>query len=77
MDLADREVTTDEALLWCREHDFQYFETSAKDNSGVEEAFVAAVKRFLEMESKMDSKHRMAGETIDLKTKKSTESSCC
>lgn len=78
IDLPNRCVTRDEAQLWCQEHDLPYFETSAKDNTGVEMAFTAAVKEFKERESKMDSRQTVAGEVIDLRTKKSTtKSGCC
>jgi Ras-related protein Rab-7A len=44
VDLSDkRSVTSRTAQAWCQKHDegIKYFETSAKDNSGVEEAFLA------------------------------------
>ena len=77
VDLPNRSVTTDEAQLWCQEHNMPYFETSAKDNTNVDLAFISAVKTFKECEGKMDTRQKPVGETINLKTKKATDSGCC
>lgn len=70
-------MSADEAQLWCQENRLPYFETSAKDNTGVEEAFLALVEKYIEMEGKMDTRQRAIGETIDLRTKKATDGGCC
>ena len=77
VDLPNRTVSLEEASAWCKEHDMPYFETSAKDNTNVDLAFVSAVKQFKELEGKMDSRHKPTGETINLKTKKSDDGGCC
>ncbi|XP_067943594.1 ras-related protein Rab-9A-like [Watersipora subatra] len=77
IDLVNRTVTREKAASWCEENDMPYFETSAKDNMNVETAFVAAVKRFKELEGKMDTRHKPTSETINLRTKKSDDGGCC
>ncbi|XP_067832293.1 ras-related protein Rab-7a-like [Heptranchias perlo] len=43
-DLRNREVTVKHVEEWCKPHNLPYFETSAKEDLNVEEAFRAAVK---------------------------------
>ena len=56
-DLADkRAVTSRTAQTWCQKHDdsVKYFETSAKDNSGVEEAFLAVASAALKKKAAVE-----------------------
>lgn len=49
---SDRKVKTSEAKAWCKEHgDMPYYETSAKENISVEEAFVEMAKMAIKRES--------------------------
>eukprot|EP00792_Barthelona_sp_PAP020_P005985 TRINITY_DN2873_c0_g1_i1.p1 TRINITY_DN2873_c0_g1~~TRINITY_DN2873_c0_g1_i1.p1 ORF type:complete len:224 (+),score=56.36 TRINITY_DN2873_c0_g1_i1:44-673(+) len=44
----ERTVTPHEAKRWCTHNGFEYFETSAKENTNVEEAFRNAAKKALQ-----------------------------
>lgn len=46
-DLADRQVPPRQGQEWCKGHNAQYFETSAKESVNVEEAFLCAVNMAL------------------------------
>jgi len=49
---ADRKVKSSEAKAWCKEHgDMPHYETSAKENISVDEAFVEMAKMALKRES--------------------------
>ena len=45
------QIQTEEAQAWCDRAGLPYFETSAKENTNVGEAFVRVVQRALESES--------------------------
>ena len=76
-----RVVPKDQAAEWARERNLMYFETSAKDNINVEQAF-----KELAMEAVQSSNHhnddflsqQSQVETVDLrKTAPNTGSTCC
>mmetsp|Transcript_11526 Transcript_11526/g.19498 ORF Transcript_11526/g.19498 Transcript_11526/m.19498 type:complete len:80 (-) Transcript_11526:155-394(-) len=47
----DRKVAGERAQAWCKENnDMQYFETSAKEGTSVNEAFIAMVKMGIKRE---------------------------
>mmetsp|Transcript_12568 Transcript_12568/g.18787 ORF Transcript_12568/g.18787 Transcript_12568/m.18787 type:complete len:207 (-) Transcript_12568:333-953(-) len=48
-DMTDKRVVSrEDAEAWCKENSIPYFETSAKDNTNVEQAFETVAKRALE-----------------------------
>ncbi|KAK6473587.1 ras-related protein Rab-9B [Huso huso] len=77
VDKSERQVTTEEAQIWCQENgSYPYFETSAKDDTNVEVAFEEAVRQVLAVEEQLE--HSILGNTIDLHgNRKASSSSCC
>lgn len=84
-DLPDRDVTEEEAKQYCQEHGLVYFETSAKSNVNVQEAFMEAI-RLMRKHNKAvqdgDSKAEQGGKSggSDTKANKDANSSgggCC
>jgi Ras-related protein Rab-7A len=52
VDLDNRQVTKEEALQWCKSrNNMSFFETSAKDGTNVEEAFVHMAENHIEQVS--------------------------
>ena len=48
-DMPDRAVSSEEARSWCKENgDIPYFETSALENTAVDDAFLKVVKKALD-----------------------------
>ncbi|XP_034489055.1 ras-related protein Rab-7a-like [Drosophila innubila] len=45
VDLNNRNVSTEEAQLWCKKHKIPYFETSAKDGSSLKDAFKTVAQK--------------------------------
>ena len=77
VDMEGRQVTSEEARSWCQTNGgLPYFETSAKDSTNVEQAFLAAVRRLREVEDQMDVKPTQ-GNTVDLSRAAKSKSSCC
>ncbi|XP_003729379.1 ras-related protein Rab-9A-like [Strongylocentrotus purpuratus] len=74
-----RQVGVDEAKQWCADNgNVPYYETSAKTAVNVEEAFIAAVRRVVELDRKNDVKDDV--NPINLNQKPSTvhkKSDCC
>ena len=54
VDLADqRRVDSSKAEAWCQQnHDMKYFETSAKDNVQVKEAFIEMIRKAIKRDPK-------------------------
>ena len=52
IDKAERQVTFDEANTFCKDRNLGYFETSAKENIGIDEAFKYITKQAVEKSSK-------------------------
>ncbi|KAK7503886.1 hypothetical protein BaRGS_00005009 [Batillaria attramentaria] len=77
IDVEGRQVTSEEARSWCAQAgNAPYFETSAKDATNVDMAFLAAVRRLREVEDQMDVRPAH-GNTVDLSKAAKSKSSCC
>lgn len=78
VDMPSREVNEDVAKTWCTSNgNIPYFETSAKDSTNVDRAFISAVTYLREMEDQMEIK-QVPSNSIDLRKKaKESNSSCC
>ncbi|XP_077199341.1 ras-related protein Rab-9A isoform X3 [Paroedura picta] len=76
VDINERQVSTEEAQVWCRNNgNHPYFETSAKDATNVAAAFEEAVRRVLATDDRSD--HLIQTDTINLHRKPKSSSSCC
>ncbi|CAG5119480.1 unnamed protein product [Candidula unifasciata] len=77
VDMPGRAVEEDLVRAWCDcNGNVPYFETSAKDSTNVELAFVSAVSRLRELEDQLD--HRpLQVKTVKLNQSSSSDSSCC
>lgn len=60
----NRLVSRERALQWCEENKIEHLETSAKDGTNVDEAFVAIVKKT--METDVLDKHELFPGTVNL-----------
>ncbi|BFZ14749.1 hypothetical protein BsWGS_17788 [Bradybaena similaris] len=78
VDVPNRDVVEDMARTWCaRNGNIPYFETSAKDSTNVESAFISAVSWLREMEDQLDIRP-VHQNSVDLsKRSKSSSSGCC
>ncbi|CAG5131945.1 unnamed protein product [Candidula unifasciata] len=78
VDVPNREVAEDMARTWCaRNGNMPYFETSAKDSTNVEKAFISAVSWLRDMEDQLDIRPVQTN-SVDLsKRSKSSNSGCC
>uniref|UniRef100_A0A0B6ZQN0 small monomeric GTPase n=1 Tax=Arion vulgaris TaxID=1028688 RepID=A0A0B6ZQN0_9EUPU len=77
VDMPNREVEEDLVRIWCAGNgNAPYFETSAKDSTNVEHAFVSAVSHLREMEDQLDVKP-MQSKSVHLSYKTSSSSGCC
>ncbi len=54
VDLMNREIPREEVESWCSSNMLPYYETSAKDSTNVDLAFVASVERLVKLEQKLD-----------------------
>ena len=61
IDLRNREIAKDEVETWCNSQSLPYYETSAKDATNVDLAFVASVERLIKLEQKLDKQMRGTG----------------
>ncbi|KAJ8407058.1 hypothetical protein AAFF_G00287340 [Aldrovandia affinis] len=76
VDVTGRQVSTEDALQWCRENgNPPYYETSAKDATNVAAAFQEAVRRVLAMDERAD--HLIPTDTVNLDRKPRSGASCC
>ncbi|KAJ8352634.1 hypothetical protein SKAU_G00241100 [Synaphobranchus kaupii] len=76
LDVAERQVTAEEARRWCRENgDHPYYETSAKDATNVAAAFEEAARRVLAVDERAE--HLMATDTVNLHRKSRSGATCC
>ena len=77
VDIQDRQVTKEDAQNWCASNGLiPHWETSAKDATNVESAFIAAVQRLVEFETHLDNSRHHQADTVDL-SKKAQKSGCC
>ncbi|CAG5126550.1 unnamed protein product, partial [Candidula unifasciata] len=78
VDVPNREVAEDMARTWCaRNGNMPYFETSAKDSTNVEKAFISAVSWLRDMEDQLDIRPVQTN-SVDLSERsKSSNSGCC
>lgn len=76
LDVADRQVSREDAQKWCRENGgHPYFETSAKDAVNVAAAFEEAVGRILASGDR--DEHLIHANTVDLQRKSESQRRCC
>ena len=77
IDVADCQVPTEEAEAWCAKNsNMPLYQTSAKDATNVDKAFIAAVQRIVELESSADRVRHSHADTVDL-SKQPRRSGCC
>ncbi|XP_051912955.1 ras-related protein Rab-9A-like [Hippocampus zosterae] len=75
LDVDKRQVSREDAQQWCRDNGgLAYFETSAKDATNVASAFEEAIRRILTLDNRV---HLIHNNTVDLSTKRGSDSSCC
>ena len=76
IDVSERKVTSEEANHWCSENGkMPYYETSAKESTNVEQAFVAAIKRIAMLGHMVVTKKQ--DYPVDLTGKKKQSTACC
>ncbi|XP_037102247.1 ras-related protein Rab-9A-like [Syngnathus acus] len=76
LDVDERQVSGEDAQRWCRDHGgLPYFETSAKDSTNVASAFEEAIRLILTRDDRAG--HLIHTNTVDLRRKSVTDSSCC
>lgn len=77
VDVDNRVVSAEEAQAWCSANgNAPYFETSAKDATNVDKAFLAAVQRLREVEDQLEIRPAH-GNAVDLNKTARGKSSCC
>lgn len=77
VDVDGRQVTSEDVRSWCTSAgNVPYFETSAKDSTNVDMAFLAAVRRLREVEDQMEVRPAH-GNTVDLSRTAKSKFSCC
>ena len=89
IDIEERQVTKDEALLFAQKNEFKYYETSAKLETGINEAFSELYqdlyKKYKELENKSQKsddgrKNSVEINTIELRasiSKEKKKNNCC
>ena len=74
----ERQVTSDMAKEWCATNtNLPYYDTSAKDSTNVEAAFIAAVKRLVELDERLERLRPMQADFVDLSKKGKKSGGCC
>lgn len=77
IDVDSWQVTQEDAKAWCTSNaNMPFYETSAKDSTNVETAFIAAVRRVMELENYQDGPRHSHADTVDL-SKQPQKSGCC
>lgn len=75
VDQGNRKVLSEDAESWCKENGgVPYFETSAKDDINVEQAFVTAARQVKLLQPDVKASF---SDTVDLKGQKKGGFSCC
>ena len=80
VDLADeqRQIATEEAVSWCKNNgNLPYLETSAKDSTNVENAFVTAVNIWSSLEEKLEKMYDGDAVTLSQNYESPKSVSCC
>eukprot|EP01084_Bolivina_argentea_P010894 20326_1 len=73
-----RQVADAKARSWCKnKNDIPFFETSAKDNTNVEQAFQTVARNALKQESSQPPMYVPPALDLDEKRKEKTQSGCC
>ena len=79
-DLKDKRVVAEDiAINFAQKHNFKYFETSAKDNTNINEAFKALADSFMENRTinRAESKHHKGSISIKKGDVNKKKKSCC
>ncbi|XP_064607910.1 ras-related protein Rab-9A-like [Liolophura sinensis] len=77
VDVPNRAVSAEEAQQWCQANgQMPYYETSAKDSTNVDLAFMAAVRRLKELEDRLDLRPTQTN-SVDLRMKTRQATGCC
>ena len=79
-DLKDKRVVAEDiAINFAQKHNFKYFETSAKDNTNINEAFKAMADSFMENRTinRADSKHNKGNISVKKGEVNKKKKSCC
>jgi len=73
-----RQVADAKARSWCKnKNDIPFFETSAKDNTNVEQAFQTVARNALKQESSQPPMYVPPALDLDEKKKETKKSGCC
>ncbi|KAG5852319.1 hypothetical protein ANANG_G00061130 [Anguilla anguilla] len=76
LDVAERQVATEDARRWCRENgDHPYYETSARDATNVALAFEEAARACSPPDDRAE--HLVTTDTVDLHRKPRAGATCC
>lgn len=74
----ERQISFDEGFLWSKDNgELPYIETSAKDSTNVENAFVMAVKIWSSLEEKQEKMYDSDTVTLTSLRDTSKSSTCC
>ena len=77
IDVDDNQVPAEEVEAWTRKNaNIPCYRTSAKDATNVETAFIAAVRRIVELENRSDNVRHSHADTVDL-SKQPQRGGCC
>ncbi|EEB17857.1 rab9 and, putative [Pediculus humanus corporis] len=80
VDLVDeqRQISTEEAVSWCKNNgNLPYLETSAKESTNVENAFVTAVNIWSSLEEKLEKMYDGDAVTLSQNYESPKSVSCC
>ena len=77
IDLGEREISLEEANKFCKDNNYEYFETSAKTGENIDKSFRALVKKILAAKSDDDGDKQQEGNIkISSKDQKPKEGGC-
>ena len=78
IDLGEREISLEEANKFCKDNNYEYFETSAKTGENIDKSFRALVKKILAAKSDDDDgdKQQEGNIKINSKDQKPKEGGC-
>lgn len=73
-----RQVSNEEAVLWCKDKgNLPYIETSAKESTNVDEAFITAVRIWSSLEEKQEKVYDSDTVSLSQHYKSHNSMSCC